>query len=115
MCEKTKQLGQLMRATRKAKKLSVREVSELTGIHSGAITKFELGVTDMSISRVFKISEVLGLSLAEVSPENIEMLESIEELKKNVSETQLEKQKLDFTVYKLQRQIVDLGANPIIY
>jgi len=71
MCEKTKPLGQLMRNVRKAKKLSVREVSELTGIHPGAIIKFELNQTDMTISRVFKLCEVLGFSLAEISPENI--------------------------------------------
>jgi transcriptional regulator with XRE-family HTH domain len=81
MCEKTKQLGQLIRDARKAKKLSVREVSEATGIHPGAITKFELGVTDMSISRIFKLCDILGFSLAEISPENLAMLASIEELK----------------------------------
>jgi transcriptional regulator with XRE-family HTH domain len=86
MCEKTKQLGQLMRDKRKSKKISVRVLSELTGIHPGAITKFELGVTDMSISRVFKISEVLGLSLANVSPENIDMSSDIETLKDNLDE-----------------------------
>ena len=81
MCEKTKQLGQLMRNARKAKKLSVRKVSELTGIHSGAITKFEMNKTDMTISRIFKLCEVLGFSLAEISPENLEMLADIEALK----------------------------------
>jgi transcriptional regulator with XRE-family HTH domain len=87
MCEKTKQLGQLMRNKRKSKKMSVRELSELTGIHPGAIIKFELGVTDMSISRIFKISEVLKLSLAKVSPENIDMSSDIETLKDNLDET----------------------------
>ena len=86
MCEKTKQLGQLMRATRKAKKLSVREVSELTGIHPGAIIKFEMNKTDMTISRIFKLCEVLGFSLAEISPENLEMLEDLEVLKRNTGE-----------------------------
>ena len=41
MCEKTKQLGQLMRDSRKAKKLSVREVSELTGILMTLLNKSE--------------------------------------------------------------------------
>lgn len=86
MCEKTKQLGQLIRNKRKSQKMSVRVLSELTEIHAGAIIKFELGVTDMSISRVFKISEVLGLSLANVSPENIDMSSDIETLKDNLDE-----------------------------
>lgn len=86
MCEKTKQLGQLMRNARKAKKLSVREVSEATGIHAGTIIKFELGVTDMTISRVFKICEVIGFSLTEISPENINMLKDFNNLKDNLEE-----------------------------
>ena len=86
MCEKTKQLGQLMRNARKAKKLSVREVSELTGIHPGAITKFEMNKTDMTISRIFKLCDVLGFSLAEISPENLEMLKYLEVLKRNTGE-----------------------------
>jgi transcriptional regulator with XRE-family HTH domain len=86
MMEKTKQLGQLIRDKRKSKKMSVRELSELTGIHAGAIIKFETGKTDMTISRVFKISEVLGLSLANVSPENIDMSSDIETLKDNLEE-----------------------------
>ena len=86
MCEKTKQLGQLMRDARKAKKLSVREVSELTGIHPGAIIKFEMNKTDMTISRVFKLCDVLGFSLAEISPENSTMLKDVESLKDNLEE-----------------------------
>ena len=51
---------------RKAKKMSVRVLSELTGIHPGAIIKFELGKTDMTISRVFKIIGVLGISFDDI-------------------------------------------------
>ena len=85
MCEKSKILGQIIRTKRKSKKMSVRVLSELTGIHPGAIIKFELGKTDMTISRVFKICEVLNISLAEVSSENLEMTEEIKELLKVLS------------------------------
>ena len=55
----SKRLGHLFRVNRKAKKMSVRVLSELTGIHPGAIIKFELGKTDMTVSRVFKIITVV--------------------------------------------------------
>lgn len=59
-------LGNLFRVNRKAKKMSVRVLSELTGIHSGAIIKFELGKTDMQVSNVFKIIGVLGISFDDI-------------------------------------------------
>ena len=52
MCEKSKILGQIIRTKRKSRKMSVRALSELTGIHSGAIIKLELGKTDMTISSI---------------------------------------------------------------
>jgi transcriptional regulator with XRE-family HTH domain len=62
----SKRLGHLFRVNRKAKKMSVRVLSELTGIHPGAIIKFELGKTDMTVSRVFKIIGVLGISFDDI-------------------------------------------------
>ena len=58
---KTQQIGKLIRNTRKSLKKSVREVSEATGIHTGAIIKSEKGKTDMTIARVIALFEYLGL------------------------------------------------------
>ena len=66
MSEESKRLGGLFRINRKAKKMSVRVLSELTGIHPGAIIKFELGKTNMKISGVFKIIKVLEISWDDV-------------------------------------------------
>ena len=62
-------LGSYCRQMRKDKKISVRVISEATNIHPGAIIKFELGKTDMTISRVYKIIEAL-----EISGEDIKQL-----------------------------------------
>ena len=61
---KVQQIGKLIRNTRKSLKKSVREVSEATGIHSGAIIKFEKGKTDMTFSRIMAIFDYLGLPFA---------------------------------------------------
>lgn len=61
---KAQQIGKLIRKTRKYLKKSVREVSEATGIHPGAIIKFEKGKTDMTLSRVIALFEYLGIPFA---------------------------------------------------
>lgn len=61
MKTRRQQIGKLVRDTRKSQKKSVREVSEATGIHAGSIIKFEFGKTDMTLERVMKIFEYLGI------------------------------------------------------
>lgn len=59
-------LGGMFRAKRKDKHMSVRILSEMTDIHPGAIIKFELGKTDMTVSRVFKIMQALEISFLDL-------------------------------------------------
>ena len=54
-------MGAYFRIRRKKLKISVRVLSELTGIHPGAIIKFELGKTDMTVSRFFLIANLTSL------------------------------------------------------
>lgn len=62
----TANYGQYCRGQRKLKKISVRKMSEATDIHPGAIIKFELGKTDMTMSRFFRIIGYLGISLVDL-------------------------------------------------
>jgi len=54
-------IGGFFRNKRKGRKISVKILSELTGIHEGAIAKFERGLTDMKFTNVLKIKEVLKI------------------------------------------------------
>jgi transcriptional regulator with XRE-family HTH domain len=56
-----KKLGHLIRVRRKEQKISIRVVADATNIHPGAIVKFELGKTDMTISRVGRMMEYLRI------------------------------------------------------
>lgn len=56
-----KLLGGFFRDKRKARKISTEVLSKLTGIHMGAIGKFERGITDMKVTNLFKIIAVLQI------------------------------------------------------
>jgi transcriptional regulator with XRE-family HTH domain len=54
-------IGGFFRNKRKGRKISVNTLSELTGIHMGAIAKLERGITDMKFTNVLKIIAVLKI------------------------------------------------------
>lgn len=62
-----KKMGAYFRVRRKELKMSVRILSELTGIHPGAIIKFELGKTDMTVSRFFLIAQILRINSSDLA------------------------------------------------
>lgn len=63
MQEIKNKLGGFFRDKRKARKISTEVLSELTGIHEGAIWKFERGITDMKLTNVLKIIAVLQIDI----------------------------------------------------
>ena len=54
-------LGNFFRGKRKKREMSTEVLSELTGIHMGAISKFERGITDMKTTNLLKIIAVLQI------------------------------------------------------
>ncbi|WP_423129724.1 helix-turn-helix domain-containing protein [Gaoshiqia sp. Z1-71] len=90
---------------RKSKKISQKEVGEELGISQAAYAKIEAG-SSITIDRLYKIAEFLGVSVGDLlgielpSNKNVEDLKTqIEELKKRISE--LEEQLND------KRHIID--------
>ncbi len=68
------QVGRLVSETRGHGELSLRKLSELTGLSHRAIWKVEHGETDARLSTLFLLSEALGCSVADFTLEqpNIE-------------------------------------------
>ena len=60
-------LGAFCRAKRKEQKMSVRVLSELTGIHTGAIIKFELGQVDTRLNTFLKIIDALRIKIEDIA------------------------------------------------
>ena len=57
--------GQHMRKARKAKGLTLREMSELTGLSYNGISQLELDKRDGSIVTIEMLADALGLSIDE--------------------------------------------------
>ena len=53
--EITIKLGAFLKIQRKSRKYSIKKVALATDIHPGAITKFEVGKTDMTTSRMLQL------------------------------------------------------------
>lgn len=56
-------LGKAIKTARKGKKLSRRELAELTGISVNNVERIEGGVYNYTINNLIAISDALGLSL----------------------------------------------------
>lgn len=56
-------LGKVIKTARKGKKLSRRELAELTGISVNNVERIEGGVYNYTINNLIAISDALGLSL----------------------------------------------------
>ena len=61
-----KEIGQLIRHHRRARKMSLQDVSKLTGISISTISKLENNAMELSYTRMMAISEALGVNLTEL-------------------------------------------------
>ncbi|OOQ57506.1 hypothetical protein BC343_14715 [Mucilaginibacter pedocola] len=58
-----KTVGQLIRDTRTERKITQAELAKRLGVSIPAISKIESGVTDVNLSRVHQIAEVLEIDV----------------------------------------------------
>nr|WP_321440652.1 XRE family transcriptional regulator [uncultured Hyphomonas sp.] len=61
-----KEIGQLIRHHRRARKMSLQDVSKLTGISISTISKLENNAMELGYTRMMAISEALGVNLTEL-------------------------------------------------
>lgn len=64
-----KQLGVFIREIRKKLKIPQAELADFSGLHRNGIAKVESGETDVKLSTLLKISELLQLKLSIESEE----------------------------------------------
>lgn len=56
-------IGQRIKSLRKAKQLTLKQLSETTGLSSGFLSQFERGMTNIAIDSLNKIAHALGIPL----------------------------------------------------
>lgn len=61
-----KEIGELIRRHRRARKMSLQDVSKLTGISISTISKLENNAMELGYTRMIAISEALGVNLTEL-------------------------------------------------
>lgn len=66
-----KPVGFRIKKYRKMRKISRQTLSEFVGVKPLQITQYETGKCDITISKVFKISECLKIPCGELLPEQI--------------------------------------------
>jgi transcriptional regulator with XRE-family HTH domain len=59
-------IGQRIRGHRRANRLSLREISDQTGISVSSLSKIENNIVELSYSRMIAISEAIGINLTEL-------------------------------------------------
>jgi transcriptional regulator with XRE-family HTH domain len=59
----TKEITEKLKATREARGMSQRELSELAGVPQSHISKIENGSVDLRVSSLIELSRALGLEL----------------------------------------------------
>ena len=59
-------LGERLRAFRRARRLTLRQVSEVAGVTEGFLSQVERGTSNASITTLRAIAETLGLTLADL-------------------------------------------------
>jgi transcriptional regulator with XRE-family HTH domain len=64
------EVGQAIRAIRKAKKMSIEEVAYKVGIDAQNLRKYELGKQEMKISMLNRISEALEVEISDITGSN---------------------------------------------
>jgi transcriptional regulator with XRE-family HTH domain len=66
MPQEVKNVGELIRQGRKNKKITLVELSKLTGVAQATLSRIETGVMQGTVESHRKIAEALGLGLAEL-------------------------------------------------
>lgn len=61
-----KSIGQQIRRLRHTRRMSLQQVSELTGMSISTLSKLENGLIELSYTRMIAISEALGINLTEL-------------------------------------------------
>ena len=59
-------IGKKIRQIRKGKKITQKQLANSLGVHESSITKYEKGTTDIPLSKIEKIAEVLKVSPFEI-------------------------------------------------
>lgn len=60
------EIGQQIRGHRRAQRLSLREISDHTGISVSTLSKIENNIVELSYTRMIAISEAIGINLTEL-------------------------------------------------
>ena len=63
MEEAIKQIGERLKGLRESLDLSVQEMAETCGVTGGEYLKMEAGENDLSVSRLYKLSQKYGIAL----------------------------------------------------
>ena len=61
--QQTESLGQQLRAARYARKMTLRELAERSGVHFVTLSRFENGSTDLGARRLNRVAQALGLEV----------------------------------------------------
>lgn len=59
----TLDLGQQLKAARKEKKMTLKELAELSGIHFVTLSRFENGLSDLGVRKIIRLAKTLGLEV----------------------------------------------------
>src|SRR5699024_939228 len=57
-------IGEQVKKLRQAKKLTLKEMSQETGLSTGYLSQFERGITTIAVEHLVKISEILGVAVS---------------------------------------------------
>lgn len=56
-------LGQQLRAGRRAQKLTLKDLAKRSGIHWVTLSRFENGATDLGVRKLTRVARALGLEV----------------------------------------------------
>ncbi|HIW75785.1 helix-turn-helix domain-containing protein [Gordonibacter sp.] len=60
--DKRRQLGQRIVETRKAQNISQKQLALMSNINQGYLSEVENGISNISINKLFRIADALGIS-----------------------------------------------------
>ena len=104
--ENIEQIGARIKKLRKQRQMTLKELSEYTGLSIGFLSSFEREITSPSLSNLKIIAEVLGTTITD--------LISVEKKEKIILRAD-EAKTLDFPQYNQTVTYIDFGITPPIY
>lgn len=105
--ELTLKVGLTIRYLRQARQWSQEELGGILGISIPAVSKFESGITDLSISRLLQIAHVFAVPISYFFEDE----ENTDQTEADLKKAQAELQKKDQQIIALQNRVIKLLTN----